>query len=207
MPKAECCPEMLAGATPTQYREREGLVALLNSGLIPHWHMAIDGGAHVGTWSELLKDRFDQVHAFEPGPAYKYLVENARKWPNVVCRDYALADEKCTVESWHRKPGAKMTARKIRKVPDSILQGVPLDGFMFPRCSLIKLDVEGYEYPALIGALETIARCKPFVLVELAGHGGHVGKTDADVVALLGSMGYHEVWNWGVDHGFLPKGD
>lgn len=196
---------MLAGATPTQYREREGLVQLLASGLIPHWHIAIDGGAHVGSWSELLKERFETVHAFEPGPAFEFLVENAREWRNVVTHNAALADEVCAVESWHRKPGAKMTARKIRKSPSGDLPGIPIDALDLDRCSLIKLDVEGFEYPALIGARETIKRCRPFVLVELAANGWHIKKTDADVVNLLRDFGYVEVWNYGVDHGFLPK--
>lgn len=34
------------------------------------------------------------------------------------------------------------------------------------RVSIIQLDVEGFERPALTGALETIRRCRPLVLVE-----------------------------------------
>jgi len=198
---------MLKGATNTQYVERHGLELLLRSGLIQHWHCAIDGGAHVGTWSELLADRFDAVHAFEPGPAFEHLAINAQNWANVILHNAALTDEPCAVESWHRKPKAKLTARKIRKVSHGKLRGVTIDSLDLDQCSLIKLDIEGFEYPALIGAKETITRCKPFVLVELAGNGGHIGRNDSDVVAILDQFGYHEVWNWGVDHGFAPKGE
>ncbi len=75
----------------------------------------------------------------------------------------------------------------------------------FEWCVSRVLDVEGFEYPALIGAKETIERHRPFVLVELYNRGVHIEKTDQDVIDLLESMGYRECWNWHVDHGFLPR--
>lgn len=196
---------MLRGATETQYRERRGLVALLRAGLVAGREVAVDGGAHVGTWTEVLVEHFAEVHAFEPGPAFEFLEQNARGWPNALINHAALADEVCMVESWHRKPRAKLTARKVRKTAAGIIRAVPLDSLALARCSMIKLDLEGFEYPALIGARETISRCKPFVLVELAGHGKHVGRTDEDVTRLLDDMGYERVWQYHVDHGFRPK--
>ncbi len=196
---------MLRGATPNQYVERIGLERLLESGLITKRDTAIDGGAHVGTWSEMLRDHFSSVHAFEPGPAFEHLEINAREWSNVTCHNAALADEKCRVESWHRKPGAKLTAWITRKVRKGPLRGVPIDALDLPHCDLLKLDIEGFEYLALMGARQTIARCQPFILVEMAGRGGHVGKTDADVAALLESMNYERVWHYHVDVGFAPR--
>ena len=197
---------MLRGATETQYRERLGLVALVRSGLLKHRLVAIDGGAHVGTWTELLAEHFAEVHAFEPGPAFEFLKENARCWRNATLHHEALADEICMVESWHRKGArAKLTARKVRKTAKGTVRAITVDSLALPQCSLIKLDLEGYEYPALIGARETIRRCGPFVLVELAGHGKHVGRTDGDVTALLEERGYEQVWKYHVDHGFRPK--
>jgi hypothetical protein len=32
--------------------------------------------------------------------------------------------------------------------------------------SIIQLDVEGFEQPALMGAMETIKRCKPILILE-----------------------------------------
>lgn len=197
----------MRGAVETQYREREGLADLLRSGLIPNWTVAIDGGAHVGTWTELMAARFESVIAFEPSPAFESLEFNAREWLNVTIANAALADEHCAVEVFHPHPrkSGKLTNRKVRKVKGAASIALPIDSLVLAECGLIKLDIEGFEYPAIMGARDTIARCRPFVLVELYGRGVHIGKTDQDVVDLLRSMGYRECWQRHVDHGFLPE--
>jgi FkbM family methyltransferase len=43
---------------------------------------------------------------------------------------------------------------------------VPLDDFNLPSLKFLKIDVEGYEREVLLGAEETIRRCRPFVYVE-----------------------------------------
>ena len=44
-----------------------------------------------------------------------------------------------------------------------------LDGFGFERVSLLKIDVEGYENEVLEGAVDTIRRNRPVVVIEIAG--------------------------------------
>jgi len=41
-----------------------------------------------------------------------------------------------------------------------------IDSFGLTRCDLIKLDLEGMEAEALMGASETIERCKPILFIE-----------------------------------------
>ena len=42
---------------------------------------------------------------------------------------------------------------------------------MHRNVSIIQLDVEGFEQPALKGAMTTIARCRPILILEtLADH-------------------------------------
>lgn len=43
---------------------------------------------------------------------------------------------------------------------------VTIDSFNLPKCDFIKLDVEGMEQDALEGAVQTLARCKPYLYVE-----------------------------------------
>jgi hypothetical protein len=43
---------------------------------------------------------------------------------------------------------------------------LPIDVFEFPLCGLLMLDIEGYELFALRGAVETIKRCKPVIVLE-----------------------------------------
>ena len=54
----------------------------------------------------------------------------------------------------------------------------------------LKLDLEGYELPALQGAAHTLAGEAPLaVIVELNGSGRRYGHTDAEVAALLRAHG------------------
>jgi FkbM family methyltransferase len=197
--------EMLKGATQTQYNERQGLIALLESGLVKGRHVAIDGGAHVGTWTELFAQEFAVVHAFEPSPAFDMLRENVGHLSNVELHNAALTDQFERMESYHRKPKGKLTSRRVRPNPKGEVRGVPIDDLGLGTCDIIKLDIEGYEYRALLGASATIERTKPFLLVEFAGHGAHAGSSEEALMALILSMGYVQVWKWGVDIGFAPK--
>lgn len=44
---------------------------------------------------------------------------------------------------------------------------MPLDALKLERLNLLKLDIEGSEYEALLGAIETIERCRPIIFIEV----------------------------------------
>ncbi len=51
------------------------------------------------------------------------------------------------------------------------VDGVTLDSLNLERVTGIKVDVEGYEYQVIQGAVDTIKRCRPVVMAEmLRGH-------------------------------------
>lgn len=196
---------MLEGATEAQYRERRGLEALLKSRFLRDRSVAIDGGAHVGTWSEMLSAHFESVIAVEAGPAYPLLENNMADFANVSCLNAALCDHHNRMASFHRKPGGKYTGYRVKQDPEGEITGFMIDDLSLERCGLIKLDIEGYELPALRGAVDTIQRLRPFVLVEIAGHTKHAGYRERDLRNFLDQHGYSEVWQWGVDRGFKHK--
>lgn len=197
---------MLQGSTPTQYDERQGLLDLLATDLLPERKTVIDGGAHVGTWTEIFAAEFEQVHAFESGPAWRYLRQNCGHFENVTLHHAALTNEAVRMRSFHRKRMGKMTSYRVREDPEGNVDGATIDGLGLDSCSMIKLDIEGYEYKALLGARQTIERHKPFLLVEFAGHGKHAGANDRVVRRLIErTFGYRQVWNWGVDFGFVSE--
>ncbi len=56
--------------------------------------------------------------------------------------------------------------------------------------SFIKIDVEGFELPVLEGAVETIQRCRPLMLVEQNGNDEvHFGRPRNEATAFLESLG------------------
>jgi FkbM family methyltransferase len=65
-----------------------------------------------------------------------------------------------------------------------------LDSFELSACDFLKIDVEGWETDVLLGARETIARCRPMIYVEndRASH-------QAELIALLADLGYDQYWH------------
>jgi FkbM family methyltransferase len=55
---------------------------------------------------------------------------------------------------------------------DRLVDVISIDSMNLPRLDFLKLDIEGYEIPALIGGLQTIARHRPWMWIEyfISGH-------------------------------------
>lgn len=148
---------------------------------------AVDGGAHVGSWSRYLAEQFDVVVGFEPNEGnYECAVANTARLGNVAMFNVALGDAKGlggmrpgnNSGCWHLSDG------------DDIAIGT-LDSLNLQDVDYLKLDVEGYEGRVILGALETIERCRPVVQVEekRLPH-SYVGPSAR---SLLEGMGYKEV--------------
>src|SRR5258708_4579198 len=141
-------------------------------------HVAIDGGAFVGTHSIPMArsvGRGGVVHAFEPHKAmYPLLLENLRnhEGTNVVAHPFLLSQSPGVMYqrgfsdgelvNWgHNQPS------ELPEDDDSeALTVIQLDNLRLERCDLIKLDLEGMEPSALIGACVTIQQHHPVVYAE-----------------------------------------
>lgn len=67
---------------------------------------------------------------------------------------------------------------------NTVVPMISIDSLNLPRVDLIKIDVEGMEDEVLAGALQTIARCKPMLYIEII-------KTDANrVLQQLSALQY-----------------
>ncbi len=63
-----------------------------------------------------------------------------------------------------------------------------LDSYGFGQVDFIKIDVEGYELPVNQGAVETLRRCRPIVVIEQKGNDTAVygGRTNEALERLRG---------------------
>jgi FkbM family methyltransferase len=130
------------------------------------WSVAVDGGANVGTWTRVLAERFREVYAFEPAPdSYEALVHNVAAWGGGSVHTYplALSDRAENVSLWTRR-GRRSPSRQVRA--GGRIRTVRIDDLGLSDLAFLKLDVEGYEERALRGAMETIARFHPVVMIE-----------------------------------------
>jgi FkbM family methyltransferase len=137
-----------------------------------------DVGANVGFYSLLAAVLTDpgQVYAFEPLPAnLAYLRKHLElnKIRNVKLFELALSDEVGTAlfETEMTRAMGRLEAKGNLLVQtttmDKLMQGLEIAP---PDC--IKMDVEGAEYRALLGAQECFARYRPKLF--LATHGRDV---------------------------------
>ncbi len=149
------------------------------------WDVAIDGGAHVGTFSRVAAKDFGVVHAFEPHMEY---AEACQGIAGVETHRVALGKR---AGSSHLRPGPSDGAYHL--CDDSAQEPVTvitLDSLDLDGVGLIKLDVEGFERPALKGAARTIARDRPVVIIEERRHSARYGIRPRSAGRWLAKQGY-----------------
>lgn len=154
---------------------------------------AVDGGAHVGTWTCELAKHFEHVIAFEPAEdTFRCLERNTEDSGKVICHRTALganSEEQAIADDRSRK--GNTGARHI--APGKGVTVAPLDAWALDDLDFLKLDVEGYELFALKGAVETLKRCKPVVLIEAkAFYPPRYGVHYLDATKFLEGLGYRE---------------
>jgi FkbM family methyltransferase len=183
------------------------------------WSTAVDGGAHVGTWSFTMAGRFASVIAFEPSTdTFECLVHNLREREvkNVDTRNQALGAApgkvSMTLEGYERGFQASAAALKTAAtntgarftVPGGTIDRVTLDSLELQSLDFFKLDVEGGEVEAMMGARETLLRHRPIVLFEDKGFWRRYGYKRCVPQEFLSSIGAHhleraamdEIWGW-----------
>jgi FkbM family methyltransferase len=129
---------------------------------IKNFNVAIDIGSHCGLWSKHLVKLFKHVHAFEPVLEHRKCYIKNVKTDNYTLYPYALGNKEKQVGVQVSKGGSTMASHII---PGNNIKCTKLDNFNF-KPDFIKLDIEGYEYYALLGAEKTIKKYKPTIILE-----------------------------------------
>lgn len=170
---------------------------------------AIDGGAHVGTWTRPLSVVFGQVVAFEPAAdTFACLEQNMAMFQrsNVTCYRAALGSRPGTVRMTldpRNEARGNTGARHVVEGDD--VPVFAIDDLGLTDCGFVKLDIEGSEPMALIGARETLQRCRPVVLVEDKGLWvTHYDLPQTAVRDLMTGAGYRLAERVGCDQVWVP---
>lgn len=157
----------------------------------PRRGTALDVGAWYGPWSRALARRVDQVLAFEPNPSVARVLSRSAP-PNVRVLASAVTDRSGEDDLWVPTTGMGtegVASLRQAGVADARAVRVPtttIDSLSLRDVTMIKLDVEGAELPALRGASSTLDRCRPTLLIELEYRHGPVD----EVLAFLAELGY-----------------
>lgn len=156
---------------------------------VTNFGFAVDGGAHKGIWTRELLKRFATVAAFEP------VDENFAHLPDCLKFRAALGDKGGFVSM---SPGPRNTGQ-YHVVEGDEVPIVRLDDFRFPA-GFVKLDVEGMEYRALLGAEETIRKHCPVVVIEETGLSERYGVPQGAASRLLESWGFSKAATCNKNH-------
>lgn len=176
---------------------------------VTDWTIAMDGGAHVGTWSRLLSPRFQRVIAVEPSPdTFEALAANMRTFHcgNVELVNEALGDAPGTIQMILDGPQAvrKNTGgRYVRPGGDIPIRTI--DSYNLPTLGFLKLDIEGSEPLAITGALETLTRCRPIVCFEHKRLCKRYGLRSNETQVRLTAAGYELYAPSGADEIWGPR--
>lgn len=151
----------------------------------------VQAGGNCGFYPKLYADMFELVYTFEPDPLNFYcLTLNVGENPNVYKQQACLGSERKLVNLTDsmKNIGAYSIDNKnfnMGKIPTFLLDDLALE-----ICDLIHLDIEGWEFPALKGAINTIKKCRPVIALEWMDHGAKFGWPQSDIEAWLKNLGY-----------------
>lgn len=181
---------------------------------VPRKGTAVQAGGHCGLIVRQIADAFETVYTFEPHPQnFVCLVNNVPD--RHVCKIQACLGASgsgpVSLSDWGDNTSASYVGTDeslphFRPVVGALSPVLTLDSLNLPSLDLLMLDVEGFEYQALEGAKETIAKHHPVIVLELVGHGKRYGVADSDVRAKMKWHGYAEVARFERDSVFTFNG-
>jgi len=148
----------------------------------------VQAGGNCGFYIKQYAELFDTVYTFEPDYInFLCLCLNVQS-PNVFKYQACLGDKRqlnsltnyrelCDTGNMHITSETAVydfpeyVEKTKATVPTMFIDDLALD-----ICDMIQLDVEGYELFALKGAINTIKKCRPVIIIEYTGDNGHTSK-------------------------------
>lgn len=141
--------------------------------LVPRGRLAVDIGANKGLYSLPLASLCSRVVAFEPNPRLAGRLRLAVP-RNVSVRERALSNTAGEArffvpldESGHWRPNIGSLEQPGERSEEIVVERGRLDDEGLTDIGMIKIDVEGHEGAVIEGAMATIRRDRPVMLIEI----------------------------------------
>jgi FkbM family methyltransferase len=137
------------------------------------------------------------LYAFEPqAPVFALLCENLRAngLTNVLAQEAACGACIGTAGVPSLDYTAEANFGGVSLIQTGLsgheVEVLPIDALNLAECGLLKIDVEGFEFEVISGALETIRRCRPIIYIE-NDREGH----QQTILSSISNLGYHLYWH------------
>jgi FkbM family methyltransferase len=165
---------------------------------VKQFRTACDVGGHVGFHSFNMAHAFAQVHSFEPVALHRKCFElNTAGLTNITLHAVALGKVEGSV-SMNTEVGSSGNTTVGGK---GDIPMITLDSLGLEDVDYMKLDVEGWEANAILGAEQTIKTSHPVIMCEQKRTMSEAfGIPQKEAVAILLRWGYKEVAEISGDH-------
>jgi FkbM family methyltransferase len=170
-------------------------------------NVMIQAGGNCGFVLDGFTKHFNNIYTFEPDPVNFYCLNRNITSHNIIKIQGCLGNSPYPVSIQHlSREGRAFDIGGVHVSGSGFTPVFRIDDLNLPDCNLIQLDIEGYEFEALSGAIETIKKFKPVICVEM--HDGWLNRYDSSsekIESLLESLDYKFLSTYHADKIFLPK--
>ena len=167
--------------------------------------LCVQAGGNLGYFPIAFSKIFSRVITFEPDHVnFQCLSHNCTE-ENIIKLQAALGYDRMWVEI-EVPDVTHVGLNQVKLSGQPMVPTLRIDDLALPACDLIQLDLEGFEYQALLGAIETITKFRPILAIELVGHTARYGGGDGDkhCYELLAFHGYQLADTIYNDRIFIP---
>lgn len=131
---------------------------------VKKFDVVIQAGGNCGMYARFYKNYFKTVYSFEPCPNNFYCLKYNCRGDDYKLFQAGLGDKEALL-SINNSDKKNVGTHRIINTPGNVMM-MTIDSLDLEECDLIHLDVEGYEDIALRGAIQTIKKFKPVVILE-----------------------------------------
>ena len=159
----------------------------------------VQAGGNCGLYPLYYSYLFERVFTFEPDPMNFYCLSHNCPNNKIIKFNIALSGVAGFVSMANPDPS---NVGMHRVIPEGGTQvyGMSLDSLEIPSVGLIHLDVEGFEYPVLLGSQKTIERTRPVVVLEMS-------TCESEMMQIMKDLNYKVSAYYGdpINRVFVPK--
>jgi FkbM family methyltransferase len=156
-----------------------------------HKRVIVEAGGNAGFYVKAYAALFDTVYTFEPDNLNFFCLSQNVREKNVIKMQACIGHS--------RKQVSMITSRgnigmyHVDRQVTGIIPIIQVDDLNLEICDCIHFDIEGFEFEALKGSIETIKRCKPVIALEWMDHSKKFDAGNDVIESWLTDLGYRAV--------------
>jgi len=155
-------------------------------------NIMIQAGGNCGFVLNGFVNHFNTIYTFEPDPVNFYCLNQNISSQNVIKIQGCLGNDPHPVSIQHlEREGRSHDIGGVHISGPGLTPVFRIDDLNLPDCNLMQLDIEGYEFEAILGAIKTIKNFKPVICVEMCDPWlNRYNSSPEKIESLLEELGY-----------------